>query len=35
MPEDWQVYLTVGLVVFFMLLGKKLMFFSNDKKNKK
>ncbi len=33
MHEDWVAYTVTLVVVAFMLLGKKLMFFSDDKKN--
>ena len=32
--SDWQVYLMMSIVVGLMLLGKKMMFFSDDKKDK-
>ncbi len=32
--EDWQVYLMMGFIVGAMLVGKKMMFFSDDKKDK-
>lgn len=33
--EPWVAYVVVGLVVGFMMLGKKMIFFSDDKaKNK-
>ena len=31
---DWQVYLMMTAIVAAMLLGKKLMFFDSNKKNK-
>ncbi|MGB6327390.1 MAG: hypothetical protein WBF48_00560 [Halarcobacter sp.] len=31
MREPWVAYVVVGLVTFFMLLGKKMIFFSDDK----
>ena len=31
---DWQVYLMMSAIVAAMLLGKKLMFFDSNKKNK-
>jgi hypothetical protein len=32
--SDWQVYLMMSIVVGLMLLGKKMMFFDDTKKNK-
>ena len=32
MREDWVAYVVVFVVVGLMLLGKKMMFFDNDKK---
>ena len=32
--NDWQVYLMMSIVVGLMLLGKKMMFFDDTKKNK-
>jgi len=31
MREPWQVYLMMFIVVALMVIGKKMMFFSNDK----
>jgi len=31
---DWQVYLMMTAIVAAMLIGKKLMFFDSNKKNK-
>ena len=32
--SDWQVYLMMTVIVGAMLLGKKMMFFDENKKNK-
>jgi len=32
--NDWQVYLMMFIVVSLMLLGKKMIFFDNEKKDK-
>jgi hypothetical protein len=32
--SDWQVYLMMFVVVGLMILGKKMMFFDDTKKNK-
>ena len=32
--SDWQVYLMMSIVVGLMLLGKKMMFFDDSKKDK-
>ena len=32
--SDWQVYLMMSIVVGLILLGKKMMFFDDTKKNK-
>jgi hypothetical protein len=33
--SDWQVYLMMSIIVGLMLLGKKMMFFDDSKKNPK
>lgn len=33
--EDWQVYLMMTVIVGLMLLGKKMMFFDDVKKDSK
>ncbi|WP_265734434.1 hypothetical protein [Malaciobacter molluscorum] len=33
--QDWQVYLIMFVIVFSMLVGKKLIFFHDDKNIKK
>ena len=35
MHESWVAYVVVGVVVSLMLLGKKMMFFGDDKKDEK
>lgn len=35
MREDWVAYVVVLTVVAFMILGKKMIFFTDDSKNKK
>lgn len=34
MHEDWVAYLVTITVVIFMLIGKKMIFFHDDKKDK-
>ena len=33
MHEPWVAYVVVGVVVTLMMIGKKMMFFSDDGKN--
>ena len=34
MREPWVAYVVVGIVVALMMIGKNMIFFSNDKKDK-
>lgn len=35
MQEPWVAYVVVGVVVALMMLGKKMIFFNDDTKDKK